>query len=342
MRISEQRSAMSSAIRARHLTKKYPYTEQIPGIFGALKGLVRPHRRERLAVDDLHLDVPSGQIIGLLGPNGAGKTTTIKMMCGLLRPSSGELRVLGFEPARRQFGFLRQISVVFGQKNMLWWDVSTYESLLIHKRMYDKSTHDFDRSVYDLSERLQVQEILHVPVRKLSLGQRMRCELMLALLHGPRLLFADEPTVGLDIVAKLNVRTFLGEINRDLGTTIVLSSHDMSDVAALCQRVAVINRGVVEFDGDLSTLRARFKPTKHVALMYRHPVTVADKARLGLTFLKSEDPRLVKLDVVRDDLPWLLKEASNWGELVDVDVLDGDLDQVMAQVYSAQSDVLKA
>ena len=159
------------------------------------------------------------------------------------------------------------------------------------------------RSVHDLSERLQVQEILRVPVRKLSLGQRMRCELMLALLHGPRLLFADEPTVGLDIVAKLNVRTFLGEINRDLGTTIVLSSHDMSDVAALCQRVVLINRGLVEFDGDLGTLRARFKPTKHVALTYRHPVAGPGTTARGLTVIESADPRLVKPDVARDDLP---------------------------------------
>ncbi len=263
------------------------------------------------------------------------------MMCGLLRPSAGEVDVLGIEPARRQFDFLRQISVVFGQKNMLWWDVSTYASLLIHKRMYDMSTRDFGRSVRNLSERLQVQEILHVPVRKLSLGQRMRCELMLALLHGPHLLFADEPTVGLDIVAKLNVRTFLAEINRDLGTTIVLSSHDMSDVAALCQRVAVISRGVIEFDGDLNTLRARVRPTKQVILMYRHPVAVTDKKRLGLTFLESDDPRLVKLDVVRDDLPWLLKEASGWGQLMDVDVLDADLDHVMAHVYSAHEDASK-
>jgi ABC-2 type transport system ATP-binding protein len=246
-----------SAIQTKALTKTYRYTEQRPGLGGAVRGLFRPDRRERLAVDALDLTVPRGQVIGLLGPNGAGKTTTIKMLCGLLRPSAGELEVLGHRPSKRGYDFLSRISVVFGQKSMLWWDVSTYDSLLIHKEMYALPKPRFEQTVEDLSNRLQIQDILNIPVRKLSLGQRMRCELMLALLHGPELLFADEPTVGLDVVAKLTVRTFLAELNRDLGTTIVLTSHDMNDVAALCERIVVINHGRPIFDGDLPALRAR-------------------------------------------------------------------------------------
>jgi ABC-2 type transport system ATP-binding protein len=245
------------AIQTNALTKTYRYTEQQPGLGGAVKGLFRPQRRERVAVDSLDLTVPRGQVIGLLGPNGAGKTTTIKMLCGLLRPTAGDLEVLGHVPSKRGYDFLSRISVVFGQKSMLWWDVSTYDSLLIHKEMYALPKARFDQSVTDLAERLQIQDLLNIPVRKLSLGQRMRCELMLALLHGPDLLFADEPTVGLDVVAKLTVRTFLAELNRDLGTTIVLTSHDMNDVAALCDRVAVINHGRTIFDGDLTALRAQ-------------------------------------------------------------------------------------
>ena len=212
---------------------------------------------ETQAVDGVDLAVRTGSVYGVLGPNGAGKTTTIKMLCGLLRPTDGELEVLGHRPSRRGFDFLSRISVVFGQKSMLWWDVSTYDSLVIHREMYAIPKPRFDRSVDDLAERLGIQDILHVPVRKLSLGQRMRCELVLALLHGPELLFADEPTVGLDVVAKLSVRTFLAELNRDLGTTIVLTSHDMNDVAALCERVVVINHGVTSFDGDITALRGR-------------------------------------------------------------------------------------
>ncbi|ADB30850.1 ABC transporter related protein [Kribbella flavida DSM 17836] len=250
-------SATTAVIRATNLTKTYRYSEQAPGLAGAVRGLLRPQRRERIAVDALSLTVPPGQIIGLLGPNGAGKTTTIKMLCGLLRPTGGELEVLGHRPARRSFDFLSRISVVFGQKSMLWWDVSTYDSLLIHREMYALTKPRFDAAVDELSERLDVTDLLHVPVRKLSLGQRMRCELVLALLHGPDLLFADEPTVGLDVVAKLALRNFLAELNRDHGTTIVLTSHDMSDVAALCGRIALIDHGVIGFDGDLAELRAR-------------------------------------------------------------------------------------
>lgn len=246
-----------SAIQTKALTKTYRYTEQRPGLGGAVRGLFRPDRRERLAVDALDLTVPRGQVIGLLGPNGAGKTTTIKMLCGLLRPTAGEVEVLGHRPSKRGYDFLSRISVVFGQKSMLWWDVPTYDSLLIHKEMYALAKPRFDQTVEDLSNRLQIQDILNIPVRKLSLGQRMRCELMLALLHGPELLFADEPTVGLDVVAKLTVRTFLAELNRDLGTTIVLTSHDMNDVAALCERIVVINHGRPIFDGDLAALRAQ-------------------------------------------------------------------------------------
>jgi len=256
----ESSTTRTPAIHTEALTKTYRYTEQQPGLGGAVKGLFRPDRRERTAVDSLDLTVPKGQIIGLLGPNGAGKTTTIKMLCGLLRPTSGELEVLGHRPARRGYDFLSRISVVFGQKSMLWWDVSTYDSLLIHREMYAIPRPRFEATTKDLAERLQVGDLLHIPVRKLSLGQRMRCELILALLHRPDLLFADEPTVGLDVVAKLAVRTFLAELNRDLGTTIVLTSHDMNDVEALCQRIAVINHGRTIFDGDLTALREKADP----------------------------------------------------------------------------------
>jgi ABC-2 type transport system ATP-binding protein len=327
-------SALPEAIHAERLTKRYAYVEQGPTLKAAMKGLFATRKRERTAVDALSLRVPTGQIIGLLGPNGAGKTTTIKMMCGLIRPSSGELRVLGHVPARRSFDFLRHISVVFGQKAMLWWDVSTYESLLIHKRMYGLSHRKFESSVRELSDRLSADGFLHVPVRKLSLGQRMRCELMLALLHRPRLLFADEPTVGLDVVAKLQVREFLAEVNRDFGTTIVLTSHDMNDVAALAQRVAVIDRGVVSFDGDLGLLRARARPAKQVTLAYRDPVTATGLGGLGVTALPSADPRVLRLDVARDDLPALLAAASGWGRLADVEVLDTDLDHLLMDLFT--------
>lgn len=323
------------AISASALTKTYTYSELPPGTWAAVRSLVRRPRLERTAVSALDLVVGHGEIIGLLGPNGAGKTTTIKMFCGLLHPTSGQLDVLGFRPARRQFDFLRNISVIFGQKSMLWWDVSTYESLLIHKRIYALSSHDFRNSVEALAALLDIEDVLHVPVRKLSLGQRMRCELVLALLHQPALLFADEPTVGLDVVAKVRVRGFLQRVNEELGTTIVLTSHDMDDVEALCKRVAVITGGTIAFDGALETLRQRMRPTRELVLTYADPVK--PPAQPGVRLVHEDaDRRVLRLEVNREDVARLLAQAGTWGDLRDVRITDADLDTVMAEIFTAR------
>jgi ABC-2 type transport system ATP-binding protein len=324
------------SIRSVGLTKSYPVYEQAPGLAGAVRGLLRRRTQQRVAVSDLDLEVPQGQILGLLGPNGAGKTTTIKMMCGLLRPTSGDLQVLGREPGKRSFEFLRSISVIFGQKSMLWWDVSCFDSLLVHRQMYDLSRVDFHSSVAELTELLAVGDFLNIPVRRLSLGQRMRCELMLALLHRPRLLFADEPTVGLDVVAKANVRSFLARVNRQLGMTMILTSHDMDDVEALCRRVVVIDHGAKRFDGDLPTLTMSVRPAKQVRVVYAAPLAPLPLARplpRGARILASSEAQVLEMEVDREKLTQALTEVTSWGRVVDLQVGDADLDQVMAEVF---------
>jgi ABC-2 type transport system ATP-binding protein len=289
-----------------------------------------------VALTGLNLEVPPGQILGLLGPNGAGKTTTIKMLCGLLRPTSGQVEVLGFSPAAREFEFLRSISVVFGQKSMLWWDVSCHDSLLVHKQMYDLTREEFDASVAELAELLDVGRILHVPVRKLSLGERMRCELMLALLHRPRLLFADEPTVGLDVVAKARVRGFLSRVNTELGTTILLTSHDMDDVESLCHRVVVINHGSRCFDGDLATLRRSLRPRKQVRVRFTEPLSGPPALPEGMRVIDIQE-RLFHLEVERDCLAAALAAVTSWGPVTDLDVTDADLDEVMTELFTSEA-----
>jgi len=327
-------SRTAPVIVAGDLSKRYDVYRQPPGLPGALRSLVRRELTSVQAVDGFDLTVERGEIIGLLGPNGAGKTTVIKMMCGLLAPTSGSVSVCGHRPADRSYAMLSQISVMFGQKAMLWWDVSTRESLKIHRSMYQISRGDFAARVTQLGDLLGITDILDTPVRNLSLGQRMRCELALALLHRPTLLFADEPTIGLDIEAKLVVRKLFRDINRTFGTTIVLTSHDMDDVEALTERVVIIAGGRATFDGDLDDLRARADLPKEVVLTYREPPRVPVERRPTPLEVGSHD---VRLRVGQEPLGVLVQDASEWGELVDFRIVEPTLDEVMSQVFRDNS-----
>ncbi|HEY8790691.1 MAG TPA: ATP-binding cassette domain-containing protein [Actinopolymorphaceae bacterium] len=296
------------------LSKNYTFHEQEAGLRNAVRSLFHRTYQTRVAVDDITFAIDTGEIVGLLGRNGAGKTTTLKMLCGLLRPTAGELRVLGHEPVARSFAFRSRISVVLGQKSMLWWDVPAMESFLVHKQIYALRTKDFDDSVRELAAMLGIDELLHVPVRKLSLGERMRCELMLALLHRPDVLFLDEPTIGLDVLAKVRVREFLAQVNEARGTTILLTSHDMDDVEALCPRVMLIDHGRLRYDGALADLVQSMRPLKRVRVAYT-------------------DNRVQTFEVERAELGELLARLGADGDIADLDVSDASLEEIMRDVF---------
>lgn len=211
-----------AAIVVDDVVKTYTYHLKLPGLRGSISSLIHRQTQERHAINGISFGIDQGEFVGFLGPNGAGKTTTLKILCGPLHPSAGTVRVLGYTPAQRSPGYLRQIALVMGQKSMLWWDLPAMETLLLHKDMYNVSTRMFRRTLDELVGLLEVQHVLHVPVRKLSLGERMKMELLAALIHRPSMLFLDEPTIGLDVVAQQRVRTFLRQINTDSGTTILL------------------------------------------------------------------------------------------------------------------------
>jgi ABC-2 type transport system ATP-binding protein len=228
------------------------------------------------AVQDINFELSEGEIVGFIGPNGAGKTTTLKCLSGLLYPTKGEVQVLGFTPYLRDHAFLRQISLVMGQKNQLWWDLPATDTFLLIKEIYNIPTTSYDGVLSDLTKRLEVEEFLHVPVRKLSLGQRMKMELIASLLHSPKVLFLDEPTIGLDVVMQQTIRKFLKEYNQAYHSTILLTSHYMGDVEALCKRVIIINHGRILFDGLLSDLIKKRAPYKIIKVIFDRKVEEKD------------------------------------------------------------------
>jgi len=245
-------------IDARGLTKEFQIFQRREGVIGAFKDLFKRQYETLKAVDNIDFRVRQGELVGYIGANGAGKSTTIKMLTGILVPTAGFLQVNGFTPHRNRETYTRNIGVVFGQRSQLWWDIAVIESFRLLQRIYQVKEGDFQKRLKRFEEILGLGEYLYLPVRKLSLGQRMRCELAAALLHNPAILFLDEPTIGLDVLAKSNIRDFLKEINQTYETTIILTTHDLGDIEALCSRVAIIDQGKMLYDGSLSQLRAHW------------------------------------------------------------------------------------
>jgi len=260
-------------IRVESLSKSYRVSVKQPGLVGTLRHLIHRRSREVMAVRELSFAIEPGEMVGFLGANGAGKTTTLKMLCGLIHPSSGLVRVAGFEPRRRQRAFLQQITLVMGQKQQLIWDLPPLDSLRVNAAVYGLGEREAERRIAELATMLELGEELTRPVRKLSLGQRMKAELLAALLHRPRVLFLDEPTLGLDVNAQARVRSFLAEYNRQEGATVLLTSHYMADITALCPRVLLIHDGALVHDGRLEALAARLAPSRQVRLELAEPAT---------------------------------------------------------------------
>ena len=269
------------AIEASKLTKIYRTYRKERGLWGAVKGLLWRRYDETRAADQVTFQIEEGEFVGFLGPNGAGKTTVLKMLSGLLNPTSGEARVLGFVPWERRNEMKRQFSLLMGQKNALWWDLPAQESLELNRAIYGIAAADYRERLAELVALLELDDLLQKPVRQLSLGERMKCELTAALLHRPSILFLDEPTLGLDVTAQEAIRRFLAEYRDRHGATVLLTSHYMQDVTALASRVLIINRGRLLYDGALAALVARIARTKRIELVLADGVTAEALAAFG-------------------------------------------------------------
>jgi ABC-2 type transport system ATP-binding protein len=318
-------------IQAESLTKNYQVFQKKAGLFSALRGLVRRQYKEVHAVDGVSFSIEPGEMVAFLGPNGAGKTTTLKMLSGIIYPSSGTASVLGYTPWTRHNDFRRQFSLVMGQKNQLWWDLPAADSFQLHREIYSIPTDDFNQTLGELTELFGVKDLVRQPVRELSLGERMRMELIAALLHRPRLLLLDEPTIGLDVVAQVTIQKCLKEYNVRKGVTMLLTSHYMRDVEALCSRVLVIAHGKVIYDGPLARITNEFGQSKLVRLQFEGETAPSDLARFG-EVTRSEGP-VADLKVERGRVPEVLGAILGTYTVVDMSVQDPPLDQVIARVF---------
>jgi len=322
-------------IDIRSLGKTYRVTRRPPGLWPAIRSLWHREWTEVAAVRELSFSIAAGERVGFLGPNGAGKTTTLKMLSGLLHPTSGEVRVAGFEPARREVAFLKTVTLVMGQKQQLLWDLPASETFALNGALFDVPRQLFKRTLDELTELLQLGQVLEKPVRSLSLGERMKCELVAALLHRPRVLFLDEPTIGLDVTMQSAVRDFIRRYNEQTGATVLLTSHYMEDVAALCPRVIVVDGGTLRFDGALSELVRRVRPHKRVSLTFSRPVDPGDLQRFGRVI--TQDGTRVTLEVPHQELPQVVSAAMMQLPVSDLDVTEPPLEDVLRELFAGRS-----
>jgi len=321
-------------IEVNGLTKTFRTYKKQPGFAGALRGLIHREYEQVAAVSDVKFTIEPGELVGFLGPNGAGKTTTLKMLAGLLYPTSGTARVLGYTPWDREDGYRRQFALVLGQKNQLWWDLPARESLELNAKIYEIPADRFARTVAEMSELLAVRDKLNVSVRELSLGERMKMELIASLLHQPKVLFLDEPTIGLDVVSQKVVREFLTRYNSTHQTTILLTSHYMADIQELCKRVIIIDHGKISFDGQLNEVVDRFADFKLITIQCDGAATCdADRlAKYGEVVEKTAGS--IKLKVKRDRVIPVCKALLDELAVRDIDIEEVPIEDVIRQIFA--------
>jgi ABC-2 type transport system ATP-binding protein len=325
--------AHTSIISVQQLSKVYPVAVKEPGMKGTIAHFFKRTYREIQAVQDVTFEIAPGEVVGFLGANGAGKTTTLKMLTGLIHPSSGRVRVAGATPFKREAAFLRQITLVMGQKQQLIWDLPAMDSLRINAAVYGLSDRSFQQRVGELAEMLGLSRQLTQPVRKLSLGERMKAELLAALLHQPQVLFLDEPTLGLDVNAQVAVRDFLREYNARYQATVLLTSHYMADITALCDRVLMIHEGRLIYDGSLDGLVERFAPCREVKVEFGQHYA---NAQLELyANLQAADGNIATFLVRPDMLTKTVSKILAELEVVDLAVTDPPIEAVIGQVFQA-------
>ena len=318
-------------ISVKNLVKTYQVFKKEPGILGTFKSLVSRKYEKVKAVDDISFSIKEGELVGFIGPNGAGKTTTLKCLSGLLYPTSGEISVLNFKPWQRKKQFLTNISFVMGQKNQLWWDLPAIETFLLNKEIFEINDSQFKKTLGELVDLLDAKDILNIQVKRLSLGQRMKCELIAALIHLPKVLFLDEPTIGLDVVMQEKLREFVKSYNKNFHSTIILTSHYMEDVQNLAKRVIVINFGKIVFDGLLTELVKKKAPYKLISFMERDKDNFEKIKKLGKV-IEQDFPKLT-IRVSSKDSNRIASQILDNFTVEDLTIEEADIAEIIREVF---------
>lgn len=323
-----------SVISVKNVSKHFKVYKKEPGLMGSFKSLFIRKYETVEAVNDVSFEINEGEIIGFIGQNGAGKTTTLKILSGLLYPTSGEISVLGFNPWDRKQEFQKQFALIMGQKNQLWWDLPAIESFLLNKAIYEIPDKQFAETLEKLSTLLDVKDILQIQVRKLSLGQRMKCELIAALLHNPKVLFLDEPTIGLDVVMQKTLRDFIKEYNKEFGATIILTSHYMDDVKELCERVIIIDHGTKIYDGELDKIIKTYARNKTLTITFADEVSHKELEQFGT--VKSISENQATLLVKRSDATQIASKILNKFKVTDLNIEEAPIEAIIREIFSTK------
>jgi ABC-2 type transport system ATP-binding protein len=326
-------------ITINNLKKHFKVYQKEPGLVGSIKSLWSRKYETVAAVDDISFSINEGEIVGFIGMNGAGKTTTLKMLSGLLYPTAGEVSVLGFNPWERKASFQKQFALVMGQKNQLWWDLPAFETFNLNKAIYEIPDATFSKTLTKLVDLLDVKDSINIQVRKLSLGQRMKCELIAALLHNPKVLFLDEPTIGLDVVMQKTLRDFIKAYNKEFGATIILTSHYMEDVKELCKRAIIIDHGKKLFDGKLQNIIDKYARNKILSLVFSEAVTHADLKRFGTVKELSEDGSsyTATLLVPREKATKVAADVLTNLSVKDVTIQEPPIEAIIREVFETRT-----
>lgn len=326
------------AIRAENLVKTYKSSLKRQGILGGLHDLISREYKEIRAVDNISLNVKQGEFLGYIGPNGAGKSTSIKMLTGILQPSSGLIEVLGFNPGNQRKQFAKEIGVVFGQRTQLWWDIAVKESFELLRRIYEIPKQVYDQRISFLIDTFKIEEHLQTPVRKLSLGERMKCDLIASLIHEPKILFLDEPTIGLDAIAKKSIRGMLKSLHKNTGTTILLTTHDLREIEELCKRIVVLDKGHIVYDGDLDSVKERVHLLRIVRLELEEVISESHKNLFlnlsGIKKILNEENILeIHFDSKLISVLDILGKINNEIKVRDISILEPGIEEVITKIY---------